>query len=299
MICAHDGKHEDAAIELRPDYAEAVNNRSGAREQLRLFGDALAAPLTRASEPHKSIYVINLGRTPGRFADFAQQNAHIHASRFSAVDGRSISRQDLIYRSVLASDFTYTDGALGNALSHLALWDMSIETNVALTICEDDAIVNRHFVDDAEAIVNSLPEDWHFILWGWNFDSYVTFDMITDVSPAVVQFDQSKMRMGAATFQSTRIKSRAFRLHRAFGLCCYSISPSGARALKDLCLPLRNMNVFFPGLNCFLVNSSFDVMTSEMYPKINAFLSFPPLVINMNDHAVSTVQRQELAAIPA
>jgi len=187
---------------------------------------------------------------------------------------------------------------LGCALSHLALWDLSIERNAALTVCEDDAIFNRHFTDDAGLIVNSLPRDWHFVLWGWNFDSYLCFDMIPGISHTTAKFDQNRLRAGAQEFQSRRLTPRPFRLLRACGSCCYSISPFGARALRDFCLPLRNMSVFFPGLNRSLPNNNFDVMMNAIYPKMNAFVSFPPLAITKNEHATSTVQRPAPVGVP-
>jgi GR25 family glycosyltransferase involved in LPS biosynthesis len=237
--------------------------------------------------------VINLDRSTDRLAEFVGHNAHMQASRFSAIDGAAVSRRDLIERGILATDLDYSHGALGNALSHRALWELSIEKNAALTICEDDAIFNRQFTRDAELIVNSLPKDWHLVVWGWNFDSYLCFDMIPGVSQIVAKFDQDRMRMGAAEFQSAHLMPRAFRLFRAFGLCCYSISPGGARTLKDFCLPFRKISVFFPGLNRSLDNISLDVMTNALYPRINAFVSFPPLVITKKDHAISTVQREQ------
>src|SRR5262249_5624713 len=116
------------------------------------------------------------------------------------------------------------------------------------------------------------------------------FEMIPGVSHIVAQFDQNRMRMGTAEFQSALLAPGAFRLLHAFGTCSYSISPLGARALKDFCLPFRNLTVFFPGLNRSIANVGLDVMMNALYPEINAFVSFPPLVITKNGRAISTVQ---------
>jgi hypothetical protein len=50
------------------------------------------------------------------------------------------------------------------------------------------------------------------------------------------------------------------------------------------------METFYPLLNRTLPNRGIDNMMNELYPKINAYVCFPPLVITKNDHALSTVQ---------
>jgi glycosyl transferase, family 25 len=86
------------------------------------------------------------------------------------------------------------------------------------------------------------------------------------------------------------VTPQAFRLTRALGIPCYSVSPKGARALKAACLPLARIKVHFPGLNRHLPNFGIDVMMNNAYPQISAFVSFPPLVITRNEIRKSTVQ---------
>ncbi len=184
----------------------------------------------------------------------------------------------------------YTDGAVGVALSHIALWDEVIESGEIGTVCEDDAIFNENFIAESDAVIKSLPEDWHFILWGWNFDAHIMVELIHNVSPALVYFNQDTMRQGIAEFQTAKISPKPLKMLRSFGLVCYSISPLGARLFREICVPMREMTVFFPGLNRSLRNNGIDIIMNEAYPRMNAFLSFPPLVITRNDHSISTVQ---------
>jgi GR25 family glycosyltransferase involved in LPS biosynthesis len=239
------------------------------------------------------IHVINLDRSEDRLLAFKTLNGHPNLKflRFSAVDGKDVARGPLVHRGIITADLRYRDGALGCALSHLALWDLAIEQNQSLTVCEDDAIFNRGFGVAAESLIKALPEDWHVILWGWNFDSILLFDMIPGVSPCLGIFDQDRMRMGIDAYQSASLMPRPFRVHRAFGTVGYSVSPMGARAMKQHCLPLRNMDVFFPGLERTLPNSGIDIMLNDAYPSINAYVSFPPLIITRNLHSISTVQQ--------
>ncbi len=240
------------------------------------------------------IRVINLDRSTDRLLTFETLNSHLDLKflRFSAVDGMDLERGPLVDRGIITADLSYGDGALGCALSHLALWDLAIEQNQPLTVCEDDAIFNRGFEVAAESLTKALPGDWHMILWGWNFDSVLLFDMIPGVSPCLGVFNQHRMRMGIDAYQSARLMPRPFRLVRAFGTVGYTVSPMGARAMKQHCLPLQNLEVFFPGLERVLPNSGIDIMLNDAYPRINAYVSFPPLIITKNQRSLSTVQQE-------
>ena len=240
------------------------------------------------------ISLINLDRTPDRLAEFHRRNGHLEeVSRFRAVDGRTVdigalTRIHLLHPSVVS---TYTKGALGCALSHLALWDRAVTRDEDITICEDDAIFNRGFVEVAERLIGTLAADWDVILWGWNFDSVVCFEMLPGVSPCCLSFDQDALRAGVQSFQDQRVAPQLFKLHRALGLVCYTISPKGARVLRDRCLPLRQMDVHFPGLNRALYNTGIDIPMNDAYPEIEAYVGFPPLVVTKNEHETTTVQR--------
>jgi GR25 family glycosyltransferase involved in LPS biosynthesis len=238
------------------------------------------------------VYVINLDRSKDRMLAFEKLNGHLkpHYLRFSAVEGKNVARGPLVDRGIITADLCYGDGALGNALSHLALWDLAIEKNQLLTVCEDDAIFNRGFGPAAESLIKALPQDWHVILWGWNFDSVVSFDMIPEVSTCVGFFDQDRMRMGIDEFQSASLMPQPFRLLQLFGTVGYSLSPMGAQAMKHHCLPFRNMDIFIPGLGRKVPNADLGIMVNDVFPRVNAFVSFPPLIVTRNFRSISTVQ---------
>lgn len=236
------------------------------------------------------IHLINLDRSPERLAEFTARNGHLtDVTRFPAIDGRQADRRELRVRGVIGHSLDYTDGALGNCLSHVALWDLAIARNEAITLCEDDAIFNRSFEQDAATIIASVDQDWHMIFWGWNFDAFALFELIPGVSPFLAQFDQNQMRSGIDRFQSAVLAPRAFRLLAAFGIVCYSISPAGAHLLRQLLLPVRAAPVTVPAVGRRFANKDLSIALLDAFPRIRAFASFPPLVITRNDHAISTV----------
>jgi GR25 family glycosyltransferase involved in LPS biosynthesis len=190
----------------------------------------------------------------------------------------------------------YSRNGLGCTLSHIGLWIEAIDDDRVLTVTEDDAIFNRDFERAAEHTMRELPPDWHIVLWGFNFDGFMSFDMLPGVSYCLGQFDQQGLRAGIATFQQLSLSPKFFRLRWAFGTICYSISPKGARLFRDGLCPLRPMIVTIPeggratpGGTHFRTVGADNAMNS-LYPRLNAFVSMPPLVVSRNETATSTVQ---------
>ena len=179
---------------------------------------------------------------------------------------------------------------MGRALSHVGLWRMAIARAQPITIAEDDAIFHLQFDGLAASVIATLPADWDLVLWGWNFDSILAFDLLPGISPCVSRFDQGQLRNATAKFQIRALSPKAYRLLRAFGSVCYSVSPTGANKLLEQSLPIRPMTVAFPTIDPAFPNRGIDIVMNASYSSIGAFVSFPPLVVTRNDNAISTVR---------
>lgn len=235
---------------------------------------------------------INLDRSVRKREEFEQFNAGtLTYERFSAIDGLQLNPAQLIADGTISAALEYTQGALGCLMSHLALWKRAVAENRTLTVCEDDAMFNRDFVKVQGYVLNQMKGDFDFLLWGWNFDSAMTYEMLPGISACAATFDQARMRRNTERFKATRIVPTMYPLQRAYGLTCYTITPAGAKTLLKLALPVRPLTVFFPGLQRNLPNTGLDVVLSSIYPKIKAFVSVPPLVITANDNTRSTTLR--------
>ena len=100
------------------------------------------------------IYVINLDSSEEKLAEFRRVNSHMRdIQRFSAVDGNTLDRQELLDRRMIEANLPYTNGALGCALSHIFFWEAATNENAEITICEDDAIFNKEFLDQAPELL--------------------------------------------------------------------------------------------------------------------------------------------------
>jgi GR25 family glycosyltransferase involved in LPS biosynthesis len=179
------------------------------------------------------IYVINLDRSIGRLEQFRRSNQHMpEIHRFSAIEGASVDRLQLIGDKVITSDLQYSDGALGCALSHIFFWDAAAESGEAITVVEDDAIIHHRFSEQSAMLMRGLPSDWDLIMWGWNFDSILLTEILPGVSPCLSTFNQDALRASVARYTTLEFSPQPFRLLRCFGSIAYTISAGGARKLR-------------------------------------------------------------------
>jgi GR25 family glycosyltransferase involved in LPS biosynthesis len=234
------------------------------------------------------MFVINLDRTPERMHQFQRVNPHLeHVTRFPAVDGKTVGRAELI--QTFANPIFYTDGAVGNALSHLRLWDIAAARSSHTTVFEDDAIVHKDFAALAPAIIAELSSDWDVVLWGWNFGGLMSFDLFPDV-PCLSCFSEADLGKQWETIQKDTIRRPALhRHHYGFGTVAYSISPTGAKKLATLAVPIQPFLYKIPWHNIPIENLTFDCVLSTLYDRLNAYACFPPLVLTRNKGAESTV----------
>jgi GR25 family glycosyltransferase involved in LPS biosynthesis len=242
---------------------------------------------------------VNLDRSVDRLRQFCDVNRHLTSvSRFPAIDGSEINLSNFVQQGSATADILtmFSRGALGCAMSNLALWDKSIANQRVVTIAEDDAIFNYNFEQRAQELLNNLPTDWHIVYWGFNFDMFVCFELLPGVSRCIATFDEEQMRAATLVFQRSTITPQAFKAVWVFGTTCYSISPRGAELIKKRVLPLRPQVIPLPQAKGVPPYSpawrtvGIDNSINALHREINSFICFPPLVISKNDPQSSTVR---------
>ncbi len=236
-------------------------------------------------------YVISLKRSASRRSSFEARNPHLQFKYFDAIDGSQYPPETMLGKGVFSPGLPYTAGAYGCALSHLSLWAKAIESQVALTIAEDDAVFRSDFHEAQNRLLASIAGEWDIIVWAWNFDSILSLNIMPGISTVVASFNQRQMRSAVDNFVSSRETPALLKLDKCFGTPAYSISPIGAERLMSLCVPFDNYSVFFPGLNRALPNNGIDIALNRYYPSVNSFVCLPPLAVTKNEHEISTVQQ--------
>lgn len=99
----------------------------------------------------------------------------------------------------------------------------------------------------------------------------------------------ANIRSRRDAFQNMALRPTAYRLLCCFGIPCYSVSPAGAERLTSLALPIRPFTITVPGVG-EIHNSSVDIALIGICKEINAYVSFPPLILTANERSISTVQ---------
>jgi GR25 family glycosyltransferase involved in LPS biosynthesis len=245
------------------------------------------------------IRVINLDRTPDRLADFRAHNPHLpEIARVAGVDGRTLDRAGLVTEGLLHPESTYTAGALGNALSHMTQWQAAIAADAPLTVLEDDAVLCANFPAETARIIAALGDDWDYILWGHNFDTVMSYELLPGLTSCTALFDQARMRQRLPFFHRRLMQTSVYRLNRALGIPAYTVSPRGAKKLLAFCRPIRPLDVEFP-LFGRRTNFSIDYMLNGLYADIAAYVAMPALALTANDLDRSTVQDPNDADGPA
>ncbi len=239
--------------------------------------------------------VINLAHSTDRLTRFTRVNGFLrHLETFPAVEGARVDRERLKAAGLLDPQLACSDGTLGCALSHLTIWQRVRDSGAAITVCEDDAVLNRGFEPQAERLIAGLPVDWDLVLWGWNFDAMLFVDLLPGVSPSVMQFSQTSMRQQLERFQALDIEPHPLRLLSACGTLCYAVSARGADKLISGCTPMKPIVVRdVDGACTRTVVYGVDHAMAEVYPRIKAYAAFPPLAVSANDKLGSTVQAGE------
>lgn len=225
------------------------------------------------------VHVINLDRSTERLAKFMACNAHLkNIVRVPAVDGLLVDRAELVRHQVIVEDGPFAPGALGCALSHIGLWQKAVTDNSIVTIFEDDAVCAHNFVEEAARILSILPANWDVIQWGCLLDplfAWLDFGYVK----AKLQFYDRQFGYNSEAFQSERFKPIPIKLVHSFGLQAYSVSPDGARALLEGCLPIKDRFIRFPNAGVTTDNEGIDVAMCAVYRNLKAFVCIPPLVI--------------------
>lgn len=244
--------------------------------------------LTRAGGLHPfPIQVVSLRRTQGRRQQFVAMNPGVHFEFFDAVDGYAVDKTKFFDSPLADGDIPYTAGAVGCALSHLALWEKCAGAQRPMTIVEDDSVLRLDFPQKSLEVIARLPSDWDLIMWGWNFDSLLSINAMPGISSVVLLCDQAALRQSIRRFQVQLLEPRIFPLDKCFGTCAYSISPAGASKFRQNCFPLKNVSVRFPNIARKLPNNGIDIAMNRIYPMTNSYVSVPPLVITPNVNAES------------
>lgn len=213
--------------------------------------------------------------------------SHVYQRRMVVVSTGTLLSKPAIWPTPLP----YLSGTLGCAMSHIKLWEIAVAECRSITIFEDDVVVSTEFRRRAEEVLAALPSHWDIIHWGCLINPLFAWVDLGISKVKLVGYGewQYKGETGAARFRAEAHAAAPVKLLHSFGLQGYSISPQGAKAALDYCLPLRRRLIEFPDAEVVTEDSGLDVALCGLYPTIQAFVCLPPLVIHADEEASERV----------
>jgi len=217
-------------------------------------------------------------------------------SYLPAAEGEHIARHRLIESGLLVEDeHNFGPGALGNALSHAAIWRNCAEGTETYLVLEDDACLRGDFWKHAKPILERNLAACDILALGYNTDSVVALRGSDGVVSAM-RFDETvKKRPGYFETYSRLhdVRPNLFRCVQFWGLLAYAITPRGAKALLSACLPLSSQErVTLIGQDRVIQPYGMDSMVNLALQKgtIRAAACYPSLAQGPNSQLTSDIQ---------
>lgn len=186
--------------------------------------------------------VLNLARRPERLARFLGWNGG-HGLDFqvvAAVDGATVDRAALVADGVLDPDNSmFSDGALGNALSHRQQWQAVVAEGMPRLVCEDDACLHGTIAGQLPALLRVLDRA-DILFLGYNTNAPLAL-VLPDGMEMEGYFGGHRPKagfFGAFAAASRRARPAVHPVRAAWGTIAYAVGPLGAARLLQQCFPL-------------------------------------------------------------
>jgi glycosyl transferase family 25 len=235
----------------------------------------------------------SISREPQELENFLKLNGgcKIDFQRYEACDGAALSEDEAVKMKIVLPGKKFTKGSIGCAVSHFCLWQRCIEKGEPILVFEDDAAIRNDFNDAFPKLLAGL-ERWDYLTFGYNTDSILDIEIAGGMSSAIAFTPNYPSEQTLKDFARSAKPAAAYRLNNCFGTCGYAISPAGAKRLSKLCFPMDNRSITIAALKRTFPAFNFDCILNDVYRKMDAYASCPPLVLPKNDRNVSTTIKE-------
>jgi GR25 family glycosyltransferase involved in LPS biosynthesis len=243
-------------------------------------------------------FVISLARRPDRRERFLRWNSGkgIELTVVDAVDGQQLSRPQMLRANLIDEEaISFSNGHLGAALSHRALWERCIALDQPILIFEDDVFLPDNLADWTDQFAAELANGCDILYAGYNRDALLSVgfgdgdwcNIVFQAAPGSFEYRARQHGWWSARNSNSHC---VLDTRLVWGITAYAIAPAGAQALMKHCFPLSTkLPVRMFGAGRLLTPGSVDAMVNLAVQRglIKARVMFPPLVVGPNDPADS------------
>lgn len=118
-------------------------------------------------------YIINLDTRKDRWKSLIEAEPYLenNATRISAVNGKTLKMDNMIYKLFSKNQFKWKKSVMGCSLSHFSIWskicsDTTTSPNDLFLILEDDVRFVKGWKDMLNSAINNIPEDAELLYLG-------------------------------------------------------------------------------------------------------------------------------------
>ena len=175
-------------------------------------------------------YVINLDAATGRLERVTRrcQSLGIQCTRFPGVNGRELTREELITEATPECRSNCTPAMLGCGLSHIRLWKHALQKkHKRVLIIEDDVEFKTElFWPTMRAALEEVPKDFDILLLGC-FGLCDADNTDRSFTQTLLRLNLNRASLNTNTFRSEHVYSPEF----FSGTHAYIVSEQGLRKL--------------------------------------------------------------------
>ena len=228
--------------------------------------------------PNFDTFVITIDRNSERFKAFQRLNDHLEYRVFDGIRGSSVRMPDRLKHNYVTLDALnsggVTDGRLGCALSHHAIWEYSRTSNRPALVLEDDVVTHREL---AEFIGTLDLAALDILSFGINTNSILHtvspegLDQVTVYGNEHPTHEQIRDYLNRTSISDVRLS----RCLRRFGNCCYLVTPRGAARIVERFFPLRLEGVAIPMVSKNMPGIGADRRLNALFDDLGSFVTLP------------------------
>ncbi len=225
-------------------------------------------------------FAITLHQSSERYQNFKQNNSHLNIEVFKAVNGRSLSNEDMLQSGLVTNELIksglYTQGMAGCDSSHRALWRRVINNKRGALILEDDCITHPQTRKLINGRIKTLMSN------DITFFAANTNSILASITPEglktvkLFEPEYPTQQWIKTALRNTKVTDiRLEKMLKGFGFCAYFISPQGALKLEQKIFPLSLRATNIPLLTKKMPAISADRAGCGIYTEIEAYIMQP------------------------
>lgn len=195
-------------------------------------------------------------------------------------DVLALDRSYMVENGLLDVNIRASDDQVAEIFSHVIQWSQCVADGVPRTIFSDKSSIPDNFEELANALLQTLPEDWDLIVWGVDYNGLMIVKMPSQMGDCILKCDDHPSTGPTGPLGERKTPALLLKLSAIEGMSGYTVSPRGASILMNS-LPIREYSYRSKLAGREMRGVSLSTLFSSLieHGAMAAHVSFPPLVV--------------------